>query len=798
MRRAYTNFPEYVRDAALISHNAQTYNRPEAGAYHDAILLRELFQDEFQKLVKDSVITAEASRYPDLGELPPVEDLPPPADAEEEEEDEEEDEDDEDEEDEEDDSEEDSGKRKRKRGPRSTAAITKREAGTKADKGAKGDDLRKRRGRPPKVDTPMEARIKNVLKAMRKCKNDKGHVMFHSFERLPDKAELPDYYMEIKEPLAIEQIKRKAKRKKYHSVDHFLRDMDTMFNNCKSYNMEDSQVYQDAVTLQTETRKLVNEEKAKPDAEFALEEGRLPLPDGVTHDGELWKIGDWIHLQNANDVTKPIVAQIYRTWQDTEGDKWINACWYYRPEQTVHQHEKHFFPHEVVKTGQYRDHRVDEILDRCFVMFTTRYSRGRPRGLDADRDVYVCESRYNEEKQRMNKIKTWASCLPDEVRDKDYEMDLFDNVKKVKKVPSPILHLLKPDADESEVKPRWGVDNAPPIVGAVYQGTRDENVSFVNHLGVSSGVYLLQAQQSPPPEPTPSPSPQPSPQPAKPIPNMASSYNTPDSRRSDPRLPTGNASLVNHAANYASSHLPPHQQHTTATAPLQHPHRLAQHTSATCTQPADHYGTPTSRYSQPQRASATDAAASRPDEVFRLPENANMAIPADVRNQFQQDDQGHVLFFTAPPLDTLPPTKPGSAVGHTARYLAAKLQAPLATREKRNLTSELPYSDSIQPKRLKTEVATPNSTERIKAMTDDALKIWTKQLQDGTDVIYQELYGQHWEEGKAFEAQLLRNTQIEAGQEQKDLETSRKRRRERSRVSLARPTVFKDDSDPRY
>ena len=97
-----------------------------------------------------------------------------------------------------------------------------------------------------------------------------------------------------------------------------------------------------------------------------MEEGRIPLPNGIVHNNELWQVGDWIHIQNTNDITKPIVAQIYRTWQDTEGQKWVNACWYYRPEQTVHQYEKHFFPNEVVKTGQYRDHHVEEIIDRCF------------------------------------------------------------------------------------------------------------------------------------------------------------------------------------------------------------------------------------------------------------------------------------------------------------------------------------------------------------------------------------------------------------------------------------------------
>ena len=260
-----------------------------------------------------------------------------------------------------------------------------------------------------------------------------------------------------------------------------MRDVDIMFNNAKTYNEDESQIYKDAVKLQKEAHDIADREKKKPDTDFVMDEGRLPLPNGILHNGEVWQVGDWVHIQNANDVTKPIVAQIYRTWQDTEGLQWVNACWYYRPEQTVHQYEKHFYPNEVVKTGQYRDHQIDEVIDRCFVMFFTRYSRGRPRKLAADKEVYVCEARYNEEKHKLNKIKTWASCLPDEVRDQDYEMDLFDGLRKVKKVPSPILHLLKDDAKETDEipKPRWGAENAPPIVGAVYKGPRDENVRDV-------------------------------------------------------------------------------------------------------------------------------------------------------------------------------------------------------------------------------------------------------------------------------------------------------------------------------
>jgi chromatin structure-remodeling complex subunit RSC1/2 len=188
-----------------------------------------------------------------------------------------------------------------------------------------------------------------------------------------------------------------------------------------------------------------------------------------------------VHLQNANDLTKPIVAQIYRTWQDPDGNKWVNACWYYRPEQTVHRFDRHFYENEVVKTGQYRDHPIDEVIDRCFVMFFTRYNKGRPRNFPSDKEIYVCESRYNEEKHKLNKIKTWASCLPDEVRDKDYEMDIFDAPKKMKKNPSPIKYLFKEDEQKESddlPKPIWGAPNAPPKIGAVHCRPRDPKVSL--------------------------------------------------------------------------------------------------------------------------------------------------------------------------------------------------------------------------------------------------------------------------------------------------------------------------------
>lgn len=145
----------------------------------------------------------------------------------------------------------------------------------------------------------------------------------------------------------------------------------------------------------------------------------------------------------------------------------------------MHRFEKHFFEREVVKTGQYRDHPISDVLDQCFVMFVTRFSKGRPRGVPLDKEIYVCESRYNEEKFRFSKIKAWTSCMPEEIRDKDYALDLFEVPRRIRKIPSPIKHLLREDSKETDDFPRptWGSANAPPIVGAVHRRPRDSNVS---------------------------------------------------------------------------------------------------------------------------------------------------------------------------------------------------------------------------------------------------------------------------------------------------------------------------------
>lgn len=738
LKKEYTSWKQYVADFAQIVHNCQVFNRPSSDLFKDAAKLRELFQLELAKLVQKEIITPEEAEFPDLGPLPEYEESPPPVPGETPEQDEQADDDDEPEEEEEEDEEEeddisddDDGPRKRRRksGPGRPSLASRQEA--KND----GDEAHKKRGRPPKVFTPMEARINTILKGLRKPKDENGDMMVLPFERMPDKTANPEYYQDVKKPIALDIIKRRAKRKNYNTVEALMKDVDLMFDNAKGYNLEDSIIYRNADALQKEARSLAEIEKAKPDSAYADEDGKIPLSEAL-HKGDVYKVGDWVHLQNPNDITKPIVSQIQKIWQEKDGQKWINACWYYRPEQTVHHYEKHFYEREVVKTGQYRDHRIEDIIDRCFVMFHTRFFKGRPRNFPADKDVYVCEARYNELHHKINKIKTWTSCLPAEVRDKDYEMDLFEYPRKPKKFPSPIKHLLRDDAKENDPIPipTMGAENAPPIVGAVHKRPREANVSSLpNRAATQTGRgpcitndVLTFAQESPPPEPTPPPK---SPDQVQSMRRMTSSREarpsfdspadvtmsgmspamtnrpTPSPRQSHTGLPGYGQQFASRVSNSPVPHLAAAYNRTPAVPatpafPQQQPIQSAYGASYSAAgQTNVHSGTPApilpnynDIYRAPPATSSRYQSSNaynppKPSEVWMLPEVATEAIPRNIREQFQ-DAEGRVVWFDKPPLSRPKPTLKGGITGHSLKYLAKKAEDEKKLAAKRKAREE--------------------------------------------------------------------------------------------------------------
>jgi ATP-dependent helicase STH1/SNF2 len=70
------------------------------------------------------------------------------------------------------------------------------------------------------------------------------------FLSLPDRQLYADYYKLIKNPISLNMIAERVNTNYYAAVEDFRRDVLLMVNNAKKYNVEGSDVYQDAVELQ--------------------------------------------------------------------------------------------------------------------------------------------------------------------------------------------------------------------------------------------------------------------------------------------------------------------------------------------------------------------------------------------------------------------------------------------------------------------------------------------------------------------------------------------------------------------
>lgn len=473
----YAKISEFVRDFAQIVYNAKLFNEKGSEVYEYAVLLEKYLRQQLSSL-RGKFDSSELA-VPNIGGLLKQEsDDEAYEDGESGEDDDNDDDDDdnnnndnddEDNEDNEDD--DDDALLPRKRGrPRRSNAVDDEDTGRKRS-----------RPPPPATDRPHEVKIKAIMRGLRKERDPKGdRLLYLTFEKLPDASQFPDYYNTVAHPISIDRIRKNIKRGRYASVEAFVADVDLLLNNAKQYYAEGSGPFKDATQLQAALASLTGTEAktgqepsgtANPNAKFT----RVPI-DHIEHMGGVYRVGDWVHIRNPNDESKPIIGQIFRIWAGGDGQQWVNVCWYYRPEQTVHRYDKVFYENEVVKSGQYRDHHVDEIQEKCFVMFITKYQRGRPAGVGS-RSVYCCESRYNEVEKAFNKIRTWKACIPDEVRMVDYPMDMYEKPIAIRRVPSPIKHLLPVDARDTDPipDPVMGAPNAPPVVGAVYKRRPDPN-----------------------------------------------------------------------------------------------------------------------------------------------------------------------------------------------------------------------------------------------------------------------------------------------------------------------------------
>ncbi|KAJ2249416.1 hypothetical protein GGI13_004293, partial [Coemansia sp. RSA 455] len=76
------------------------------------------------------------------------------------------------------------------------------------------------------------------------CCDCSGEPLCLAFNKLPSKKEYPDYYVEIKRPIALDIMKGKITRGVYKSIADFVEDIDLMCSNAQTFNIPESYIYE--------------------------------------------------------------------------------------------------------------------------------------------------------------------------------------------------------------------------------------------------------------------------------------------------------------------------------------------------------------------------------------------------------------------------------------------------------------------------------------------------------------------------------------------------------------------------
>ncbi|CAB4000597.1 polybromo-1-like, partial [Paramuricea clavata] len=90
---------------------------------------------------------------------------------------------------------------------------------------------------------------KELYNSVKDYTDNTGRYLCGIFQKLPAKADYPDYYALIKRPIDMTKIAGKLHAEQYSSLEECFQDFVLMFDNACKYNDPDSQVYKDSLVL---------------------------------------------------------------------------------------------------------------------------------------------------------------------------------------------------------------------------------------------------------------------------------------------------------------------------------------------------------------------------------------------------------------------------------------------------------------------------------------------------------------------------------------------------------------------
>ncbi|XP_028398159.1 LOW QUALITY PROTEIN: protein polybromo-1-like [Dendronephthya gigantea] len=97
--------------------------------------------------------------------------------------------------------------------------------------------------------TDVKELCKELYNSVKDYTDNTGRYLCGIFQKLPSKADYPDYYALIKRPIDMTKISGKFHADQYSTLEECFQDFVLMFDNACKYNDPDSQVYKDSLVL---------------------------------------------------------------------------------------------------------------------------------------------------------------------------------------------------------------------------------------------------------------------------------------------------------------------------------------------------------------------------------------------------------------------------------------------------------------------------------------------------------------------------------------------------------------------
>ncbi|ELU08320.1 hypothetical protein CAPTEDRAFT_221993 [Capitella teleta] len=299
----------------------------------------------------------------------------------------------------------------------------------------------------PDVRAAVHDLMTSLFNATFSYTDEEGRSLTDSFLELPSKIE-DEVNGGSRMTPCFEQVKSNLDKGRYRRMDRFQEDMFKVFEFARTASSVDSQVYEDSLELQhyfmkmrdelckngevlltpalsfteshlqkalekerknrtSKERELQKEEDDKRNEAIDKSQNDENSEDSIEYGNDTFVVGDFVYIEPREKGQEPHIVCIEEFDRSAAEDPQLRGCWFLRPNETYHLATRKFLEKEVFKSDFFDVVPLSKVMGKCHVMTVREYYKYKPEGF-ADKDVFVCESRYSGRHKSFKKIKVWS------------------------------------------------------------------------------------------------------------------------------------------------------------------------------------------------------------------------------------------------------------------------------------------------------------------------------------------------------------------------------------------------------